>query len=69
MPKNSAMICPTCKVEMNHHSDKVVYATEQIVSAQLDPSLVGLIKEFHSCPNCGGGGGAPRLDKASRIVQ
>jgi len=58
MTKTSAMICPECKVEMNHHGDKVVYATEP-VSAEIDPALGGFIEEFHTCPKCGGGGSRP----------
>jgi len=25
----SKLICPNCQVEMNHHSDKLVYATDK----------------------------------------
>ena len=41
------MICPSCRVEMNHHCDKLVYTT--------DPQDAGQTEEFHTCPKCGGG--------------
>ncbi|HYU45313.1 MAG TPA: hypothetical protein VEK84_03935 [Terriglobales bacterium] len=48
------MICPQCKVEMNHHCDKIVYnaGTDE---ARNDPDLGGIIEEFHTCPKCGDG--------------
>ena len=52
---NGKMICPMCRVEMNHHSDKVVYAPDLPQSDAIDPSLGGFIQEFHTCPKCGGG--------------
>jgi ribosomal protein S27AE len=48
------MICPDCQAEMNHHSDKLVYASDPRQAAAIDPSLGGLIQEFHTCPKCGG---------------
>lgn len=48
------MTCPNCQVEMNHHSDKLVYATDSRQAAATDPSLGGFIDEFHTCPKCGG---------------
>ena len=39
---------------MNHHSDKLVYATDLYQADALDLSLGGFIEEFHACPNCGG---------------
>ena len=39
-PTKGPMICPRCKVPMNHHADKVVYEK-------------GRIEEMHSCPSCG----------------
>jgi ribosomal protein S27AE len=53
--KTDKMICPSCRVEMNHHSDKLVYTTDPQDAVQADPSLGGLIEEFHTCPGCGGG--------------
>jgi len=48
------MICPDCQVEMNHHCDKLVYATDPRQAAATDPSLGGFIEEIHTCPKCGG---------------
>ena len=48
------MICPNCRVEMNHHCDKLVY-TADAQDRQTDPTLGGFIEEFHTCPKCGGG--------------
>jgi ribosomal protein S27AE len=45
------MICPRCGVEMNHHSDKLVYPSD---AAEADPALGSLVEEFHTCPKCGG---------------
>jgi len=49
------MICPNCRVEMNHHSDKLVYATDLPQVDAIDPGLGGFIEEFHTCPKCGDG--------------
>ena len=49
------MICPSCGVEMNHHSDKIVYAADPEQAAPTDSTLGGFIEEFHTCPKCGGG--------------
>jgi hypothetical protein len=40
---------------MNHHCDKLVYTTDTQNAGQTDPSLGGIIEEFHACPKCGGG--------------
>jgi ribosomal protein S27AE len=50
----SNMICPCCEVAMNHHSDKLVYATDPRQLEKTDLVLGGLIEEFHTCPKCGG---------------
>jgi hypothetical protein len=55
MPNFYKMICPCCKVEMNHHCDKLVYATDPQDAGQADPDLGGIIEEFHTCPKCGTG--------------
>ena len=60
MTRTDKMICPSCRVEMNHHSDKLVYTTEPQDIGQADPSLGGFIEEFHACPKCG--------DAASRLA-
>jgi hypothetical protein len=39
---------------MNHHSDKLVYATDLPQAGTIDPHLGGFIEEFHACPKCGG---------------
>ena len=49
----SKMICPRCGAEMNHHSEKIVYAAEQEKTVPNDPILGGFVEEFHACPRCG----------------
>ena len=49
------MMCPGCGVEMNHHGDKLVYTTDPQDAGRTDPVLGGMIEEFHTCPECGGG--------------
>ena len=49
------MTCPDCRVEMNHHGDKLVYAADPQEACPIDPHLGGFIEEFHTCPKCGGG--------------
>ena len=53
--KTDKMICSHCKVEMNHHCDKIVYNVDAHVGEKADSSLGGMVEEFHSCPQCGGG--------------
>jgi ribosomal protein S27AE len=48
------MICPNCRVEMNHHCDKLVYASDLHGTARMDEGLGGVLEEFHTCPKCGG---------------
>jgi ribosomal protein S27AE len=55
-PTAVKMICPNCHVEMNHHCDKLVHASESQQANQLDDGAGGVLQEFHSCPNCGRGG-------------
>jgi ribosomal protein S27AE len=55
----SKMTCPRCGVEMNHHCDKLVYATDPQDMQKIDPGLGGLVQEFHSCPRCGSGASRP----------
>ena len=52
--KTEKMICPRCKIEMNHHCDKMVYSVDSLGAGNADPGLGGIIEEFHSCPKCGG---------------
>lgn len=51
--KTDKMICPSCRAEMNHHCDKLVYTTDAQDAGHADPSLGGYIEEFHTCPECG----------------
>jgi ribosomal protein S27AE len=53
--EESKMICRRCGVDMNHHSDKIVYAADPKQAAPTDLTLGGFIEEFHTCPKCGGG--------------
>jgi ribosomal protein S27AE len=55
MTTASKMICSRCRVEMNHHCDKLVYATDS-QATHGDEVLGGVMEEFHTCPNCGGAG-------------
>lgn len=47
------MNCPNCGAEMNHHCDKVLYASDTHDGLEVDPALGGFIEEFHACPRCG----------------
>jgi hypothetical protein len=40
---------------MNHHCDKLVYATDLPQEGAIDPNLGGFIEEFYTCPKCGDG--------------
>lgn len=53
--KTDKMICPHCKVEMNHHCDKIVYHADTLDAGKTEPGLGGIIEEFHTCPKCGDG--------------
>ena len=48
------MICPKCGAEMNHHCDKLVYASDLQGTARMDEGLGGVLEEFHTCPKCAG---------------
>jgi ribosomal protein S27AE len=50
MPETK-MICPDCGVEMNHHAMKIDYRVED--PALIDPVFGGVVKEAHTCPECG----------------
>jgi ribosomal protein S27AE len=56
------MICPHCGEEMNHHGDKLLYATDPQPSGLDDLTMGGFIEEFHTCPQCGAG--ASRRDQS-----
>jgi ribosomal protein S27AE len=51
----TAMICPTCGIEMNHHAEKLVLPTNPVEASAVDPVLGGMIEELHTCPGCGSG--------------
>jgi ribosomal protein S27AE len=55
MTTASKMICPNCRVEMNHHCDKLVYPGDSQQMAHVDYTFAGIMEEFHTCPKCGGG--------------
>ena len=50
MTETNKMKCPVCKVDMNHHADKVDYSVEP---APADRDFGGALQEVHSCPSCG----------------
>jgi len=50
---NSNMTCPKCSGEMNHHADKLIYATDGSKVPQIDRVLGGVVEETHHCPSCG----------------
>jgi len=52
--KTDKVICPHCKIEMNHHCDKIVYNFDANDAGRTDACLAGMVEEFHSCPQCGG---------------
>jgi len=54
MTTSDKMICPNCRVEMNHHGDKLVYASDSQGTTRMDESFGGFLEEFHTCPKCGG---------------
>jgi len=51
MSQANKMICPDCGAEMNHHAMKVDYEIDD--PAMVDPSFGGVLKEAHTCPECG----------------
>ena len=51
----TAMICPTCGIEMNYHAEKLVYPSGPQEASSVDPVLGGMIEELHTCPGCGSG--------------
>jgi predicted RNA-binding Zn-ribbon protein involved in translation (DUF1610 family) len=53
MSQTNKMICPECGTEMNHHAVKVDYAAEVDDPAEVDPIFGGVLKEAHTCPECG----------------
>jgi len=51
MSQKPKMICPECGAEMNHHAMKIDYGIED--PALVDPVFGGVLKETHTCPECG----------------
>jgi len=44
------MRCANCGAEMNHHAMKVDYEDDP---ETFDSVFGGVLKEVHTCPNCG----------------
>lgn len=53
MSDKEKMICPTCGVEMNCHTEKLVYSGGRVEQQVFDPINGGVIEEFYTCPECG----------------
>ncbi len=47
------MICARCGSPMNHHGEKLIEPRDAREASRMEPSLGGLIEEFHGCPKCG----------------
>jgi ribosomal protein S27AE len=43
------LYCPVCGTPMNHHADKLLYASDAA-----DPAGE-IVQELHRCPACGAG--------------
>lgn len=43
------MSCPVCGTPMNHHADKLSYASDPADAIQ------EVVEELHRCPACGAG--------------
>lgn len=50
MSQANKMICPDCGAEMNHHAMKIDYGDD---SATVDPVFGAVLKEVHTCAQCG----------------
>ena len=53
MAEADSMICPDCRVPMNHQADKLRKETHPNDASAFDSELDGVIEEFHTCPQCG----------------
>jgi ribosomal protein L37AE/L43A len=51
--QKSAMICPYCGSQMNHHADKLIDPVKPEDLPQLNSPFGGFIEEIHCCPGCG----------------
>lgn len=49
MAETSKINCPHCSAVMNHHAVKLVSDLEE----PADPVYEGVVKNFHTCPECG----------------
>jgi hypothetical protein len=45
--------CRRCKIEMNHHADKLVQPVDSDEASRADPELGGIVQEHYVCPSCG----------------
>ncbi len=53
MTGSNKMICQNCSAEMNHHAEKIDETDALDALEGIDPVLGGLVKEVHTCPQCG----------------
>jgi hypothetical protein len=44
--------CPHCGTPMNRHAEKIDYGAGLADPAAFDPTLGGVLEEFHTCPDC-----------------
>ncbi len=51
MVQADKMTCPDCGVGMNHHAMKIDYGIDD--PELVDPVFGGVLKEAHTCPECG----------------
>lgn len=51
MSQANKVICPDCGAEMNHHAMKIDYGVDDL--ALVDAVFGGVLKEAHTCPECG----------------
>jgi len=62
------MICPRCRVEINHHWDKIMYNVDTRDAGKTEPGLGGIIEEFHICPKCGGAASRHALTPSNSAI-
>lgn len=58
-PPQAAMICPSCRVAMNRHADKLVDPRTPEEAQRSDAALGGMVSQVHACPGCGHGAARP----------
>ncbi len=49
MTDTSQINCPDCSAAMNHHAVKLEYDSDD----PADPVFGGVLKNVHTCPDCG----------------